>query len=168
MDQTDKSKIFAFVVGIIMLTSVVGFAVFSLPYSGGYIGGVGTQPAPNQQPQSYTIPTIVERSLTSQEISQILSAGRPIIESVYSETCEECKEQDALLRSFALQYTGFVIMESISLTTGDGWDRFQIIGSNGNIIPLEGEELTPERMLDLFCSAALVQPRECLLRLYGS
>lgn len=143
-----------------MLFSVAGFATFGLRYTGGF---ANQQPQPQQQ---QTLPTVVDRFLTGQEIALILRQGRVVIESVYNKDCESCKLKDSELRTFTNRYAGFVILESVETESGEGWEKFQMVGSRGQIISLEQEDLSQDNLLDLFCSAAVVQPRECLLRVY--
>ncbi len=148
-----RERIFAVIVGLVMLLSVVGFAATGFRF--------GTE----GQGQEYTIPTITNRTLNGQEISTILSYGRVVAQSVYGSECPGCVEKDAEMRRFASRYEGFLVLESVK-TEGDGWVKFQMIGSNGQITSLEGKEITQENLLDIFCELAVVKPRECLLKIY--
>lgn len=138
-----------------MLLSVVGFAMSSLKF-----GDTGEKP---QQP---TILTITNRSLSSQERSIVLSNGITLAQSIYSKNCTSCEKMDSELRVFVNKYAGFLVMESVAIDEGEGFEKFQLVGSRGDIIPLEDEELTQENLLDLFCELAVVTPRECLLKAY--
>lgn len=160
MGQVRNQRIFAIFIGFIMLSSVAGFAHYGIFASG---GNTQTQ---TQEPQGYTIPTVVERQLGSQEISSVLQQGGVIIQSMYHEDCGSCRIQDQTARLFAQQYSNFIIMESLEVTTGEGFQRFHMIGGTGEVLEL-GEEVTQESLLDAFCSVTLLQPRECLFRTIG-
>jgi len=153
----EKQRLGAIIIGLIMLFSVAGFASVGLRFTGDAV---------QDQPQEQTIPTTVDRFLTGQEISLILRQGRAVIESVYNKNCQECKQKDGELRFFATRFGGFVILESVETEYGEGWERFQIIGSNGEIKDLKEEEISQENLLNLSCDLLVVKPRECLLKIY--
>lgn len=152
----DKQMIFAIVIGLIMLTSVAGFAAFG-PRLTGQV---------TQDQQDYTIPLVVDRPLTGQEISLILRQGRVVFESVYNEACDDCRVKDQELEFFARNLGGFAIISSVETQNGEGWEKFQMIGTNGKIVNLEEEEITQDNLLTLFCSIAIIQPKECILKTY--
>lgn len=152
----DKTRIGALVIGIIMITSVAGFAVTGLRITGGTASK--DKPVP--------IPVVSEKLLTGQEIAVVLSNGRVIFESVYNSDCIDCKAKDGELRTFASQYGNFLILETVESGTGGKWEKFQMIGRGGTVIDLANEQITQDSLLELLCQNSLIQPRECLLKAY--
>lgn len=152
----NSQRVAALVIGAIMLSSVAGFAVHGLRFTG-HATSQGDQ-------EQVSIPTIANRLYTSHEKAAILNSGRVIIESVYSQDCTECRQVDAELEFFASSMNGFVFLSSLETVSGEGFQTLQMIGAQGHIIPLDGEELTQEHLTEVFCSNALVTPRICVLK----
>ena len=155
MQTIQKQRAFALLVGLLMIFSVAGYAQFSVNFTGA---------ATRQQPEQQAIPLIVDRPLTGQEISQILGSGRVVIESVYNKGCGDCRLKDLEARNFATRYQGFVILESVQTDVGEGFEKFQMVGRGGQIIDLEKEEISQDRLLDLFGTLSLLTPRELIAR----
>lgn len=151
----DRKAVMAVVIGLLMIFSVAGFAI-----SGLRITGQSTEP---QQQQG--LPSVVDRFLSPQEVALVLQQGRVVIESIYPEDCTECQAADGELRVFASKYTGFLVLESVATEPGTGLRKLQMTSSRGEVIPLQGT-LTQETLLETFCDAAIVKPRECLLRAF--
>jgi len=152
-----KEMLFTFVVGAIMLFSVAGFAMSGLRLTGD---------ATNDQGQQYEIPVIVDRLLLPQEKALILNYGKVLIENIHDIDCDECKSRDAELEMFANKYANFLVLESVETNETSSW-KFQMVGGSGQIIDLGKEEITQENLLGLFCQAAVIKPKECLLKIYG-
>lgn len=155
-----KERIFAIVVGLLMIFSVAGFAASSFRFTGAATQG-------SQEPEEYTIPVVVDRLLSGQEIALLLGRGRVVIESVYNKDCEDCRLKDAALEAFAQKYPGSLVLESVETESGEGFEKFQMIGYGGRITSLEGQELGEESLFQLFCQTAVLKPRECLLLVYN-
>jgi len=154
----DKERIGAIFVGAIMIFSIAGFATTGLTF---------TKSNDNQQ-EEYSLPTIVSRPFTGREKAIILNSGRVVIESVYNKDCGECKQKNMEITTFTSSLEGFIYLSSVENSTEEGFEKFQMIGSRGEIIDLENEEITPENLIDLYCDISIVQPRECLLKEYIS
>ncbi|MBI4182137.1 MAG: hypothetical protein HY520_04185 [Candidatus Aenigmarchaeota archaeon] len=155
MDQQKKRTLAAVFIAALMVFSVAGFAIS------------GFRPAQAPPPQDApAIPFLANRSYTSNEIALILGAGRVIIESVYNPGCGPCAQQDQQVRAFALAFPDSIFLSSYATTAVEGFERFRMIGSRGEVVDLQGRDLSPEGMLDVFCTISLLQPRECLLRVY--
>ena len=153
-----KERIFAIVVGAIMLISVAGFASSGLKFT-------GNQAADSQQGSNLS--TINYRYLEGREISSIVGQGGVVIEAVYNGNCTVCREKAKALEMFATSQSQFIVMESVETADGEGWEKFQMIGNRGQITLLEEQEISQEALLDLFCSIAVVAPKECLLKSFA-
>jgi len=157
----DQQRIFAIIIGAVMLTSVAGFAVTGLRFT-------GNTSSHTPQEGSIQITSVNEFLLPSQVILQVLSNGGTVIESVYNKDCVECAEKDAVLRTFVAAYPQFAILESVATTSGDGQEKLQLITGQGQIIDLQDQDLTAETMFDAMCQYAVLKPRECLLQTFDS
>jgi len=152
-----KERIAAVFIGALMLFSVAGFALQ---------GSSFTANVASNDHEEYSLEPVVNRYLSSQEKAIILTNGRVIIESVYGSECSECKQMDSELQLFTNNNQGFVFMQSVETESGDGFDKLQMIGSDGSIINLEDEDLTQENILNIFCGLSAVQPKSCILKGY--
>ena len=137
-----RERLAAIVIGLIMIGSIVGFAISSVTF---------------QPEEETTIPTIVDRPLSSQEISFLLGNGITVIRNKHPEFCEECVETDNILVTFVTNFQGFVVLENTLVNE----TKVEIIGKNGQI--KEIEDMTQESLLGVFCEVAMLVPRECLL-----
>ncbi|MBI4020984.1 MAG: hypothetical protein HY369_01965 [Candidatus Aenigmarchaeota archaeon] len=146
-----KERIFAAVIGAIMITSVAGFAAVGFRVTG------NTAAAPQQA----QLTLIVERFLGTQEVSSVLNAGRVVARSVYQKDCTDCREKDQQLRSLVNAYPGFIIMQSVATETGEGFTTFDLVGRGGAIVDLTDKDA--QEFFPLFCSLAVVQPRDCVI-----
>jgi hypothetical protein len=139
-----SQRIFAIVVGVLMLTSVAGFAIMNV-YQG---------------PQKVEIPTIIEKPLTPQERVNVLQTGRVLVEYLYPEGCATCTEKIAFYQSFANTYKNYAVLEIAEVPANETLDR--IIGMNGDTKEL-AEVSTSDTFMQTFCSVAISQPKECLM-----
>lgn len=137
-------RIFAIVVGALMLTSVAGFAMMNV----------------YEEPPKVEIPTIINTPIGPSDRVQILRTGRALIEYLYPEDCTDCSEKKALYESFVTQFDGYAVLEIAEVPANETLDR--IIGMNGDTVELSGVSSQGE-LMETFCSVAIIQPRECLL-----
>lgn len=151
----DKQRLGAVVIGILMISSVAGFAVTGLRFTGDAT-----------QKEELQIPPVSERAFTSQEVALLLRTGAVIVESVYAKDCAECALKDASLRTFVNKYSRYAVLSSVQTEQGDGFEKFRMIGSSGQILNIDQENVTQEGLLTTFCDFSLVKPKECLLRAY--
>lgn len=140
-----SQKAIALVIGLIMLGSTIGFAFM--------------QTTPEDQQQGPTIPIIVNRALLDNEKLQILRAGRVLIEYFYTGNSSNHFEEKQTLEIFTNRLSGYVVLEEV-LTDKD---ELSMIGSAGDIIPLNATGITDGKLLRTFCEITFARPRECLL-----
>ena len=145
MGEFMKERAMSLFIGAIMVFAVVGWALMQMvPQNGG---------------PEFNVPTIVTQELTSDEIIYVLQTGRVLIEYFYLSNSTEYLDDLPVLEMFANQYGGFVVLEEVAANS----TRFEMIGLNGQIVNMEGVELTQDNLLDMFCDIAIAQPPECLL-----
>lgn len=142
-----KERLMAIFIGLIMITSLLGFALNSAVWQ------QGTQ---NQGPQ---IPAFVDRELTPEEVVFVLRTGRVLIENFYEENCTECLSRNVDLQTFAGSLSDFIVLENAA----GNETKLQMVGNGGKIIDLENETLTQNNLLSIFCGIAIAQPQQCLI-----
>jgi len=159
-----KEKTMAVIVGLIMISSVAGFAFSSASYTGSATANPSLE-------GGQRITNIMNRSLTSQEISLILRSGGIIIENFYPPFCEECAEGNAILRSFTQKFSNFVVLvevplpsESAASESEQEEERLRLLSGSGAVHELDRGNISEDILLDVFCSVAKIQPSECILR----
>jgi len=141
-----RERLFAIVIGILMMGSAAGYAFMSAP--------------PKNPEPTANIPTIVKRPLSIEEQVFILRSGRVLIENFYQENCSSCLERNSLLERFAKKLEGYVILESVTANE----TKLDMIGVNGRIVNIDENNLTEDHLLDVFCEIAGRIPKSCLLR----
>jgi len=141
-----KERLFAIVIGILMIGSAAGYAFMSA--------------LPKNSESVASIPTIVKRPLSIEEQVFILRSGRVLIENFYQENCSSCLERNSLLESFAKRLEGYVVLESVVANE----TKLDMIGVNGRIVNIDKNNLTEDYLLDVFCDIAGKIPKSCLLR----
>ncbi|MBN2102192.1 MAG: hypothetical protein JW716_04965 [Candidatus Aenigmarchaeota archaeon] len=139
-----SQRIFAIVVGILMLSSVAGFAIMNV----------------YQAPPENTIPSIIDKPLGPQDRVYILQTGRVLIEYLYPEGCTDCSEKIALYQSFVNNFKDYAVLELAEVPANETADR--IIGNYGDTMEL-GNVTTGQDFMAVFCSVAMKQPKECLI-----
>ncbi len=146
-----KERMFAVVIGLLMIGSTAGYAFLNASSGSG-----------NKQVQN-SVPDIVNRKLTLDEQRSVFLSGRVLIENRFSDECGYCLERNPVLEGFARRMSGFVVLENIRVDylNETGLD---MIGSGGRIVEINNETLTEEGLLDIFCDIAMKIPKECVLR----
>jgi hypothetical protein len=144
---TRTERFMAIFIGVIMLGSVAGFALFQ------------TIPAGPEAPQ---IPNIIKRQLTIDETLFILGSGRVLIEDFYAIDCNDCFEKNMVLESFANRFEDFVVLEEV-VVNQTNQSMLKMIGAGGTIVDLENKTVDEENLLEVFCDIAIAQPIECLI-----
>ena len=158
-----REKLMAVIVAFVMIGSIGGFA-FS------FIGISPQNPSQNSNnPQQTINSSVIERELTSREVSLILQAGGIIIENFYLSDCQQCEEGNRILEDFAIKFGRFIILsqvpiEPISTAQGDTEEKLRMLAGTGQIVDLDRTNITENYLLDTFCEISQVQPAECLLR----
>jgi len=145
MGELMKERFAAIFIGSVMVLSVAGWALMQI--------------APQDTGPEFSVPTIVTRELSSDEIVYVLQTGRVLIENFYTTNCTQCLEDMGVLESFAGQYDGFVVLEEVEAN----YTKLEMIGMGGQIVELEHGNITFNGLLDIFCKIAIAQPPECLL-----
>ncbi|MBI4176421.1 MAG: hypothetical protein HY518_04395 [Candidatus Aenigmarchaeota archaeon] len=151
MDRKKKQQVFAVIVGVIMLASTAGFALFS---SVSRFGGTSQDGQGNQNP---SVPAIVQRPLTTQETLFVLQSGKALIQYRSPAECQECDGEKAILEGFVQQFSGSAVLEETA-----GNKSVEITTYRGELLDLSNETITGENLLKLLCISSAVQPRECL------
>jgi len=139
-----SQRLFAIVVGVLMLGSVAGFALMNV----------------YQAPPQNEIPSIIDKPLSPQDRVYILRTGKVLIEYLYPEGCIDCSEKTALYQSFVNNFKNYAVLELVEVPSNETADR--IIGNYGDTIEL-GNVTTGEGLMTTFCSIAIIQPKECLI-----
>lgn len=142
-----KERLMALFIGSILIMSVAGFALSGVRFGS------------RQEQNKLDFPNVVDRELTTEELTSILQNGMIIVEDFYEINCTECIERNAFLQTFFAQFKDFAILSIVEANE----TSVQIIGSGGRIKDITDMEFTQENMMDAFCEAAIAQPRECLL-----
>ncbi len=142
-----KERLMAIVIGVIMLGSMVGYAM------------IQNSPREKEAPEGF--PVVMDRPLLPEERVEILRRGLTLIEFLYPENCTGCADKKGMYESFVTSddFGGYVILSSAASenSTAD-W----IIGMNGDRIGLEDINST-EDLEEIFCDVAISQPNICLL-----
>jgi len=141
-----SQRLFAIVVGILMLTSVASFALSSL------------YRMPSKE--EVKIPAIIEKPLAPEERVQILQSGKVLIEYLYPEGCDDCSAKKDTYAKFMDKFKDYAVLEIAEVPENQTLDR--IIGAYGDTEELK-DIVTEDRLLEVFCKLAIVQPKECLL-----
>ena len=139
-----SQRLFAILVGVLMLSSVAGFAIMNV----------------YQAPAQNEIPSIIDKPLGPQDRVYILRTGKVLIEYLYPEGCIECSEKIALYQSFVNNFKDYAVLEIVEVPANETADR--IIGNYGDTIEL-ANVTTAQDFMPIFCSVAMKQPKECLL-----
>lgn len=142
-----SERFMAIFIGVIMLGSIVGFALLSTDPTG---------------PQAPEIPNIVKRPLTTDETLFILRSGRVLIEDFYTLDCADCFEKNMILESFTNRFRDFIVLEEVVVNQTNE-TMLQMIGAGGKIVSLENITINENGLLEVFCSVAIAQPIECLI-----
>lgn len=145
---TKTERFMAIFIGVIMLSSVIGFALMSTI---------------DPQQDAPEIPSIVNKELSTDEIIYILRSGRVLIENFYTVDCAGCLEKKMELESFVNSFRDFIVLENVVVNQTNE-SRLQMIGSGGSILKLENITINQKNLMDNFCSVAIAQPMECLLK----
>ena len=144
---TKVERFMAIFIGVIMLGSVIGFALMSTI---------------NPQQEAPEIPSIINNELSTDEVIYILKSGRVLIENFYTPDCVGCLNKKIELESFVNRFNGFTVLENVVVNQTNE-TRLQMIGIGGTILKLENTTINQNNLLEKFCSVAMSQPIECLL-----
>jgi len=141
-----SQRLFAIVVGTLMITSIIGFAVSSL-----------TQ-LPKQQ--EFKMPSVVNRLLSPEEKVQVIRSGKVLIEYLYPEGCRDCIQKNQTYAEFVNKFKNYAILETAGVPQNQTLNR--MIGINGNTQELDNITSSGQ-LLRIFCSLAIIQPKQCIL-----
>lgn len=144
---TKTERFMAIFIGVIMLGSVIGFALMSTI---------------NPQQEAPEIPNIINNELSTDEVIYILKSGKVLIENFYTSNCVECLDKKIELESFVNRFKDFTVLENVVVNQTNE-TRLQMIGIGGTILKLENTTINQNNLLEKFCSVAMSQPIECLL-----
>lgn len=140
-----KERLMAIFIGTIMIMSIVGFGISNTRFV--------------DQPDTFDIPNVVNRELTTEELVTILRSGHVIIENFYALNCTNCLEKNTLLETFANKFKNFIVLQSVE----GNETSIKMIGAGGRIRDITEMELAESELTSVFCEIAIAQPRECLL-----
>ncbi|HDD46480.1 MAG TPA: hypothetical protein ENG42_03310 [Candidatus Aenigmarchaeota archaeon] len=140
--------IMSFFIVITMLLSIVGFAIISV--------------TPLQKRSGFSLPLVINRTLTQEERASVVRSGRTLIEYIFPASCYSCFEKRSMYVRFvnSPDYKGYVVLESVASDINESIDR--MIGMYGNVYDLTNIT-TQEELEKLFCEAALIKPEICVL-----
>lgn len=141
----NRQAAFSIFIGVIMITSVMGFAIGS---------NVKTQQ------DNVRIESVYDRLLTPQERISILRAGRVLIEYLHMGEFESVEKQ-ATYENFVARFKDFVVLEVVEVEFSNQ-TLDQMISPDGDVIELGN--VSSSELVDVFCQTTFVQPRECLMR----
>lgn len=141
----NRQTIFTIVIGVMMVTWVMGTALSSnLLLS----------------QDEVRIESVYERLLTPQEKITILRSGRVLIEYLHKGGFGSV-EKKASYENFAARFKDNVILEVVEIGE-DNQTMDQMVTPTGDIVPLGN--VSAADLFDVFCENSYVQPKECLLR----
>ena len=151
LSQTDKTRMMAIFIVVVMLLSTAGFAIIG-------------QPAPAETPGTPALDNnIVSRDLTGQELVAVLRSGRLAVKYVSPEGGEQCTKDSAELRQFASAYKEFVFLQDIRRNE----TALTVVGFDGRIADLSNVSISQDSLLDYLCASGGLKPKECVLRDIG-
>ncbi len=142
----NRQTVFTLVIGIMMVTWVMGTALSSnlqLAQSGGI-----------------RLESVYDRLLTPQEKITILRSGRVLIEYLHTGGFEAA-EKRATYENFVARFKDFIILEVVEIEQANQ-TLDQMVTPTGDIVDLQN--VSADGLVDVFCDNSYVQPRECLLR----
>jgi len=148
MSKERGKLIMSLFIALTMLLSIIGFAVI-------YVTPVSNQ-------NRFTLPYVVNRTLTPEERVSVLRTGRTLIEYIFPPECKECYEKRKMYESFVMsnEYKGYVVLESVPIE-GINETIDKMIGMNGDTFDLSDIKTT-EELEKKFCEAALIKPEVCI------
>ncbi len=149
-----KERAMAIFIGLIMVSSVAGFAIMGLDWGGGTEGATAD------------VSPVIDRALTKDEFRSILLSGKTIIQNHYLVGCADCGAMNAMLENFAKGLEGFVVLEQFGVQFQNE-TKLQIVSSDGRITELGDGAINEAGLLDTVCEVSYVQPKQCLLRDIG-
>jgi len=152
MEEKNKQRIMATVLGLVMLFSIAGFAGLQL---------LGRAPTDQNTYDFSNVTRIIHRQLEPNEVLYVLQSGRVLIQYEYTSGCADCLDTVSLLESLANSFPSHIVLEEV---TNDEIEdvSLKMTGGGGSIVELK--DVSEETLLDTFCNIAAVKPRECLLR----
>jgi hypothetical protein len=137
-----KERIAAIVIGLLMVGSILGFAIMSV-----------------RQPVKENVNiNIFDRQLSAQEKVAILRTGKVLIEYGWPYNCSQCSQREQLFVNFVHKWPDYVVLSAFN----SNQSIEHIIGGNGQIVELENVT-TEDGLFAIFCQLAYIQPKECLL-----
>jgi hypothetical protein len=142
--KLNKQTIFTMVIGVMMVTWIVGIAL-------------GSNLQTTQQ--SVRIESVYERLLTPQEKIAILRTGRVLIEYLHTGGFEAV-EKRAVYENFVGRFKDFVVLEIVEIGQANETLE-QMVTPTGDILELGN--VSADGLVDFFCDNSYVQPKECLL-----
>lgn len=141
-----KERGMAIFIGIIMITSIIGFAM------------INSMPVNTNVKE---IPYILDSPASTEDVVYILRTGRVLIRFWYNNSCADCGEKVSTLERFVNNQKKYAVLERVLIADNET-TRSEMIGAGGEVVELK--EINDEALLDTFCKIAMLQPKECLLR----
>jgi len=142
-----RERLIAIFIGLVMVMSAAGFALNAAMNQG------------TTQTPGISVPTIVDRQLTTQEVVYLLSyEGKVIIEYSYMNDTLDVDKVSSL-ESFAQRQSDFIVFERYM----GNETALRMIGSGGKILDIANLTLSDQSLMDTFCGIAIAQPAECLI-----
>ena len=151
-----KERAIAIFFGLIMVSSVMGYAIMSLNFGS----------ATNQQ---VSVPSIVMKEMTRDEKLTVWKSGKTLIQYHYPLNCTSCDGVRAELEIFARDMNASLALEEFAIQDNET-AVFKMISPTGEMKDeeLAGLPVNQTMLLDNFCTISYVQTKECLLRGIGT
>ncbi|MFH1445487.1 MAG: hypothetical protein ABIF08_03335 [Nanoarchaeota archaeon] len=141
-----KERIGAIIVGLIMLFSVMGFALSS---------SVVNNPEPEQG-----IEPIIKGELTSSDVLFILQNGKTIYRYYYAND-QKSLDDKITLEIFVNSIKDYVVLNEIE-SNETSLEIVAVVNQEGKIISYNGEINNQDLFLKL-CEVAAMKPKECFM-----
>lgn len=138
-----KERIGAIFIGLIMLSSVIGFALMGV--------------VSDQSSETPEIPTIITGEIESNELLFFLQNGRTFFKYYYADD-QKSLDDKLTLEIFVNKMKEYSVLNEIEANE----TSLEIIGSGGKITQFE-EEINNQNLLTTFCEVAIIKPKDCFL-----
>ena len=143
----NKTKYIGLLLIFVMFFSSIAFGVLN-----SITNQAESQPTPSKQT---TIERHTKRLLTDQEKAALLQQGVTIFEFLQSKDCAKCADYRPLIESFSTRFNDILLVDAESTSTA-----IQFTGK----ITKQVENVTEKNLLDAYCEASVLQPKECILK----
>lgn len=133
------------------------FVMFFSSIAFGVLNSIASQPESQPTPsgKEVQIERHTKRLLTEQEKAGLLQQGATILEFLQGKDCLKCADYRPLIEGFSTKFNDIVLVDAESTAT-----LIQFTGKTTKQV----ENVTEKSLLDAYCEASILQPKECILK----